>query len=233
MFGFITNILTNTIINMQDYQTLKKRIPVDERFQKVYVYDIGGSTVNILSDLQEYFWTQYIEHKDDYNFMVVKCNDEEKKFEFEYYVSEDEVLDKYKTCQMFTKADRSSFKYWFAHWCGFQLTALNLGIWKPKYLLHDIEKPWLKLLWKGDYKRVQKWHRTHNKHHLEYGLKHGWDAIDWEALMIDWECCGLSKQEAQLDARETLEYEINRDKWKPYAKEIESRLEQYLNIYNM
>ena len=218
---------------MQDYQILKKRIPVDERFQKVYVYDIGGSTVNILSDLQEYFWTQYIEHKDDYNFMVVKCNDEEKKFEFEYYVSEDEVLEKYKTCQMFTKADRSSFKYWFAHWCGFQLTALNLGIWKPKYLLHDIEKPWLKLLWKGDYKRVQKWHRTHNKHHLEYGLKHGWNAIDWEALMIDWECCGLSKQEAQLDARETLEYEINRDKWKPYAKEIKSRLEHYLNRYNM
>ena len=218
---------------MQDYQTLKKRIPVDERFQKVYVYDIGGSTVNILSDLQEYFWTQYIEHKDDYNFMVVKCNDEEKKFEFEYYISEDEVLEKYKTCQMFTKADRSSFKYWFAHWCGFQLIALNLGIWKPKYLLHDIEKPWLKLLWKGDYKRVQKWHRTHNKHHLEYGLKHGWNAIDWEALMIDWECCGLSKQEAQLDARETLEYEINRDKWKPYAKEIKSRLEQYLNRYNM
>lgn len=218
---------------MQDYQTLKKRIPVDERFQKVYVYDIGGSTVNILSDLQEYFWTQYIEHKDDYNFMVVKCNDEEKKFEFEYYVSEDEVLEKYKTCQMFTKADRSSFKYWFAHWCGFQLTALNLGIWKPKYLLHDIEKPWLKLLWKGDYKRVQKWHRIHNKHHLEYGLKHGWNAIDWEALMIDWECCGLSKQEAQLDARETLEYEISRDKWKPYAKEIKSRLEQYLNRYNM
>lgn len=218
---------------MQDYQILKKRIPVDERFQKVYVYDIGGSTVNILSDLQEYFWTQYIEHKDDYNFMVVKCNDEEKKFEFEYYVSEDEVLEKYKTCQMFTKADRSSFKYWFAHWCGFQLTALNLGIWKPKYLLHDIEKPWLKLLWKGDYKRVQKWHRTHNKHHLEYGLKHGWNAIDWEALMIDWECCGLSKQEAQLDARETLEYEISRDKWKPYAKEIKSRLEQYLNRYNM
>lgn len=218
---------------MQDYQILKKRIPVDERFQKVYVYDIGGSTVNILSDLQEYFWTQYIEHKDDYNFMVVKCNDEEKKFEFEYYVSEDEVLEKYKTCQMFTKADRSSFKYWFAHWCGFQLTALNLGIWKPKYLLHDIEKPWLKLLWKGDYKRVQKWHRTHNKHHLEYGLKHGWNAIDWKALMIDWECCGLSKQEAQLDARETLEYEISRDKWKPYAKEIKSRLEQYLNRYNM
>ena len=218
---------------MTDYQILKKRIPIDERFQKVYIYDIGGSTVNILGDLQEYFWHQYLNHRNDYNYMVVKLNEEEKKFEFEYYVSEDEVLEKYKTCQMFTKADRSSFKYWFAHWCGFQLTALNLGIWKPKYLLHDIEKPWLKLLWKGDYKRVQKWHRTHNKHHLEYGLEHGWDAIDWEALMIDWECCGLSKQEAQLDARETLAYEIKRDKWKPYAREIESRLEQYLNRYNM
>ena len=218
---------------MTDYQILKKRIPFKERFQKVYVYDIGGSTVNILSDLQDYFWEQYIQHRNDYNFMVVKCNDDEKKFEFEYYVSEDEVLEKYKTCQMFTKADRSSFKYWFAHWCGFQLTALNLGIWKPKYLLHDIEKPWLKLLWKGNYKKVQTWHRTHNKHHLEYGLEHGWDAIDWEALMIDWECCGLSKQEAQLDARETLAYEIQKDKWKPYAREIESRLEQYLNKYCM
>ena len=218
---------------MTDYQILKKRIPVDERFQKVYIYDIGGSTVNILYDLQEYFWQQYLDHKDDYNFMVVKCNDDEKKFEFEYYVSENEVLEKYKTCQMFTKADRSSFKYWFAHWCGFQLTALNLGIWKPKYLLHDIEKPWLKLLWKGDYKRVQKWHRTHNKHHLEYGLEHGWDAIDWEALMIDWECCGLSKQEAQLDARETLNYEIHRDKWKPYANEISVRLGSLLYLYNL
>ena len=134
---------------------------------------------------------------------------------------------------MFTKQDRSSFKYWFAHWCGYQLTALNLGIWKPKYLLHDAEKPWLKLLWRGDYKKVQTWHRTHNRHHLEYGLKHGWDTIDWEALMIDWECCGLSKQEAQLDARETLAYEIKRDKWKPYANEISNHLEKYLNLYNL
>ena len=57
---------------MQDYQILKKRIPIDERFQKVYVYDIGGSTVNILSDLPDYFWEQYIQHRNDYNFMVVK-----------------------------------------------------------------------------------------------------------------------------------------------------------------
>jgi hypothetical protein len=113
------------------------------------------------------------------------------------------------------------------------LTALNLGIWKPKYLLHDIEKPWLKVFWKGDYKKVQSWHRNHNKHHLEYGFKYGWDSIDWEALMIDWECCGLSKQEAQLDARETLEYEINKEKWKPYANDISKHLIPILNKYNL
>ena len=46
---------------------------------------------------------------------------------------------------MFSKSERSSFKYWFAHWCAYNMTALNLGMWKPKYLLHDIEKPWLML----------------------------------------------------------------------------------------
>ena len=51
--------------------------------------------------------------------------------------------------------------------------------------------------------------------------------------MIDWECCGLSKQEAQLDARETLEYEINRDKWKPYADKISEHLLSILNKYNL
>lgn len=28
---------------------------------------------------------------------------------------------------MFTKKDRSTFKYWFAHWCAFNMTALNFG----------------------------------------------------------------------------------------------------------
>ena len=34
---------------------------------------------------------------------------------------------------MFTKEERNSFKYWFAHWCAFQMTALNLKCWKFKY----------------------------------------------------------------------------------------------------
>ena len=213
---------------------LKKRLSLKERIHKVYVYNIQGTlSYDEQYDITNYFKNEYESHRNEFKYMVVHVNDNEHKFEYEYYTSDEELLSKYKTFDMFTKKDRSSFKYWFAHWCGFQITALNLGIWKPKYLLHDIEKPWLKILWKGDYKKVQKWHRTHNRHHLEYGLKHGWGKIDWVALMIDWECCGLSKQEAQLDARETLEYEINRDKWKPYAKDISDHLIPLLNKYNL
>ena len=90
---------------------------------------------------------------------------------------------------MFTKEERSTFPYWFAHWCAFNLTALNLRIWKFKYLFHDIEKPWLKLFLK-DYAKVQKIHRLTNRHHLEYTGKNG---IDCEALIIDWECSRFTK----------------------------------------
>ena len=214
--------------------TLRKRLSVYDRVGSVIVLNMKDcpDTINILINKFG---------KDKYLRICNECEDQKQDWividesgkYYCLYSSFDDIMKDYKSFSMFTKQDRSSFKYWFAHWCGFQLTALNLGIWKPKYLLHDAEKPWLKLLWKGDYKRVQKWHRTHNRHHLEYGLEHGWDAIDWEALMIDWECCGLSKQEAQLDARETLEYEIQREKWKPYANEISSRLKKYLNLYNM
>jgi len=213
---------------------LKKRLSLDERIHKVYIYNIQGKlSYDEQYDINTYFKDQYNANRKNFAYMVVYVNDKLNQFEFKYYKDINDLLKTYKTFDMFTKKDRSSFKYWFAHWCGFQLTALNLGIWKPKYLLHDIEKPWLKLLWKGNYKKVQKWHRTHNRHHLEYGLKYGWDKINWTALMIDWECCGLSKQEAQLDARETLEYEINRDKWKPYAEEISKYLIPILNKYNL
>jgi len=213
---------------------LRKRLSINERVYQVYVYNIQGQlSRDEKYDIDKYFKYQYNANCKNFAYMVVHCNDNEHQFEFEYYKTLDELLIKYKSFEMFTKLDRSSFKYWFAHWCGFQLTALNLGIWKSKYLLHDIEKPWLKLLWKGDYKKVQAWHRTHNNHHLEYGLEHGWDAIDWEALMIDWECCGLSKQEAQLDARETMEYEVKKEKWASYENEIRNHLEPLLKKYNL
>src|SRR5574344_1786585 len=52
----------------------------------------------------------------------------------------------FKLDKKFKKEDKSSFPYWFSHWCAFQLVALSLGVWRPRHLLHDIEKPWLKLV---------------------------------------------------------------------------------------
>lgn len=105
---------------------------------------------------------------------------------------------------MFDKSQRSSFKYYFAHLCAFNMTALNLGVWKFKYLFHDFEKPWLMLLWK-DYPRVQKWHRTHNRHHLEYA---GGKVYDFEAMVIDWECSRFTKSQSPLTAKEEYEKHI-------------------------
>lgn len=141
----------------------------------------------------------------------------------------DEVKERCCNYSMFDENDKSSFPYWFAHWCAYQMTALNLGIWKFKYLFHDIEKPWLKLFW--PYEKVQSWHRNHNKHHLQYGVEHGFDNIDWEALMIDWECCSLSKRQCPLNCREEMERILQKDKWKNYKSEIREHLEPLLNKY--
>ena len=101
---------------------------------------------------------------------------------------------------MFSKEERSTFPYWFAHWCAFNMTALNLRAWKFKYLFHDIEKPWLRLFW--DYEKVQRWHRYHNSHHLEYMYR---GTVDVEAMLIDWECSRFTKEASPLTARQEWE----------------------------
>ena len=118
----------------------------------------------------------------------------------------------------FRKSDRSSFKYWFAHWSAFQMTALNHKVWKPRFLLHDIEKPWLKLFCK--YSTVKEFHRTHANHHLDYGKLHGWCKMDWIATVIDWECSRFTKMDAQLNARDTLKLQLEKDKWSDNEKVI-------------
>lgn len=99
---------------------------------------------------------------------------------------------------MFQEKDKSTFKYWFAHWCAYQMTALNCKAWKFKYLFHDIEKPWLSLFFKHEV--VKKWHRAHNKHHFERQGKR-----DWEAMIIDWECSRFTKTFRTKGAREELD----------------------------
>ena len=106
---------------------------------------------------------------------------------------------------MFKPEERTTFKYWFAHWCAFQMTALNHRCWHVRFLLHDAEKPWLRFIWK-DYKKIQRWHRLHSKHHIEYYSKH--KKVDWLAMVVDWECCRFTKENAPLTAREELERKI-------------------------
>jgi hypothetical protein len=133
----------------------------------------------------------------------------------------------YKFVCKFDKTQRSTFHYWFAHWCAYQVVALNLGVWKFRFLFHDLEKPWLKLFW--PYKKVQQFHRKHNKHHMEYGLIHGWNKIDWLGLVIDYECSRYTKLEAPLDARETIEKMFESDEWKPYEEDIRTFVEPWIN----
>lgn len=104
----------------------------------------------------------------------------------------------------FTKEQRSSFSYWYYHWKAFNLTAYFLGVWKLKYLFHDIEKPWLRLFM--PYKKVQDIHRRNNRHHLEYKYAPNYD---WEAMVIDWECSGLTKFASPRNAVQEIEYKYN------------------------
>ena len=101
--------------------------------------------------------------------------------------------------KLFPESQKSTFAYWFAHWRAFNLTAMLLGVWKFKYLFHDIEKPFLMWWWK-DYPRVREWHRTHARHHFQYKGKRGYD---YEAMVIDWECSRFTKEDAQMNTWET------------------------------
>ena len=218
---------------------LLKRQSVSERRQPVIVIDIfnddikaseyinnvlGSETYEKICDvINDNIRRQAIESR--YNFLIIY----EQTKEYRLVYSWSDVLDKCRNYSMFDENDKSSFPYWFAHWCSFQLCALNLGVWKFKYLFHDCEKPWLRLIW--PYKKVQKWHRTHNSHHLEYGLNHGFDKIDWKALMIDWECSQMSKKQCPLNCREEMENKLSEEKWQPYEKEIRTYLEPLLDSY--
>ena len=101
----------------------------------------------------------------------------------------------------FEKKDRSSFNYWFNHWKAYNWVAWRLGVWSPRFLLHDIEKPWLMWLWK-DYPKVQKYHRTHSRHHLAY---QGKKERDWLGIVLDWECSRYTKIASPRTARQEAE----------------------------
>lgn len=125
----------------------------------------------------------------------------------------------------FDKKDRSSFSYWFNHFLAFNIVALDLRHWKLKYLLHDIEKPWLKLILR-DYKKVQKWHRRHNAHHLEYPKEK-----DFEAMVIDWECSRYTKEAAPRTAIKEAMHKLENGsmKYEDYCKFISNAVRMGLD----
>lgn len=133
------------------------------------------------------------------------------------------------TFKKFSKEERSNFDYWFWHWLAYNWVAWKLGVWKPKYLLHDIEKPWLKLIW-GDYKKVQKWHKHHNKHHIFSGRHYGLNKVDWLAAVIDWEASRYTKYSAQRTAFEEANYIISGKDSKYTRDEIEEVRKNVLPI---
>lgn len=115
----------------------------------------------------------------------------------------------------FDKDKRGGFLYTFYHWLAFNYTAKKLKCWKIRFLLHDIEKPWLMLLWR-DYDKVQKWHRRNRKHHIEY---HNPSEYDYLGMVIDWECSHLTKIGKEENAVETYKNIIDSN-FPRYEKEM-------------
>jgi hypothetical protein len=108
----------------------------------------------------------------------------------------------------FTKSERSTWPYFWAHWMSFQMTAINLRAWKFKYLFHDWYKPWLKMFGMP-YKKIQKYHKEHANHHLEHlMLLNNPYRFNWEELIIDWECSQYTKEACPRNARQEMEYII-------------------------
>ena len=106
---------------------------------------------------------------------------------------------------MFEEKDKSTFKYWLAHICAYNMIALVHDAWKFKYLFHDFEKPFMRLFM--PYEKVRVIHRKHNRHHPEW-LNHklaGYNEpsakkvkrllkrYDFEGTIIDWECSRFTK----------------------------------------
>ena len=122
---------------------------------------------------------------------------------------------------MFERNSKRGFAYWFAHWCAYNMTAINCNAWKFKYLFHDIEKPWLELIMLHD--EVKRFHQKHNHHHFTYRKR---SRVDWEAVVIDWECSRFTKVFRSETAREVaklrlLDGRINLDEYSIVMKIIE------------
>lgn len=143
------------------------------------------------------------------------------------------IDDKLNNLKKFDETERSTFSYWFNHWKAYNLVAKKLKVWKIKYIFHDWYKPWLKLFM--PYEKLQKFHRVHSKHHIEWlenkfkhcsaclYKTHGYEYInsfDYEGALIDWECSRYTKNVAQLTGYEKFEEVFQMENFKNNFSEL-------------
>ena len=98
------------------------------------------------------------------------------------------------------KSSKYTFKRWFEHCCAFNMLASQAGVWKFRYLFHDLDKPFMSLLFSEN--KVRKIHRDWFNHHCECRFNCP-QTVDWEAVAVDWECSRYSKSNI-LSAYETM-----------------------------
>ena len=102
---------------------------------------------------------------------------------------------------------KRTIKSWFIHWKKFNSFAFNEGVWKFRYIFHDVDKPCLRLIGMSS-EKIEDYHKTRSNHHLEYKNP---NKIDYNAVIINWE---TSKSAIEILNSEIIERgdSINVDK---------------------
>ena len=143
---------------------------------------------------------------------------------------------------MFTLEQRGTFKYTLAHVLAYNSVAISLGVWRPKYLFHDWEKPWMLMFAKGlkksgllkqePYEWVRAWHKTHRKHHRQYyvpaTMLHSGRMPNVREMIIDWECSRFTKSIFKRTA-----YEYYRHKQAEISMVLQFAIEQELKTLGL
>lgn len=90
-------------------------------------------------------------------------------------------------------------KYSFTHIIALNKLAFQLKVWKPRFLLHDVDKLILYTFLSTD--KVSKIHRAKSIHHIQNGtIKDPLQAV------LDWESARFTKKDKPLSARDFYHY---------------------------
>jgi hypothetical protein len=88
--------------------------------------------------------------------------------------------------------------YWWRHWKAYQKVAIDLGVWRWRFIFHDADK--IILMSILDSEKAQAIHERNSRHHFTGPGK----KYDYLGMVIDWECSRFTKPHAQKNACSTL-----------------------------